>query len=179
MPKPPLDNLGLLHGCGNHWRLERDAVMGVRSDGVESARWMRECALAAISLGTDFAYHPMIGMASYIAMPLVLQGPMCLFADKVIIWLGRLTHDGYEGMVTLTMHRADDKPTILHLEHAALAGAAMQAAQHAMETSEFPGEYSAEFHAAGQQLWQDWWLSRLSAMAMLASAVSDFAARYS
>lgn len=180
MPHPPLDNLGLMHKCGNHWRLEHGGVMGVRGDNTDGNRWMRECAIVAEDLGTKFMYHPMTGYAAYIALSIELHGPLRLLADRVIVWLGRLTHGGYSAAVILTLHRdSQEKPQLIHLDQAELAGLAIQRAQVALAEQGLDGEsYTQAFHDAGNELFETWWGYRLNAMAQLAIMAKDWAARY-
>lgn len=180
MPHPPLDNLGLRRGCGNHWQLEHGAIMGVRSDNMDSNLWMRECAMVSQDLGTLFQFHPMTGYSAYIALPLELAGPLRLLADRAIVWLGRLTHGGYSAAVIVTLHKADsDKPQLIHLDRAELAGPAITQAQERLAAEGLGSdEYGQAFHDAANALFEEWWGYRLSAMAQLAQAVNDWAAKY-
>ena len=180
MNKPPLDNLGLLHGCSSHWRLEHGAVMGVRHDKTEGMVWNRECGIACRDMGVNSLYHPVMGAAVYIALPLTMSGPLTLIGDRVIVWLARLTHGGYAGQVTLTVQRGKAKPTIMPLEYAELTNQAVAEAQQMM-SGEYPADqehYAQIYHDAGERLFEKWWLDRLHGLAQLAQLAIDMAAQY-
>jgi len=182
MPDLELDNLGLLHGCGSHWRLEHGAVMGVHGDGTQPSIWLRECAIAAEDLNIAPMHHQMLGYAVYIALPLELTSALELFADRIVIWLGRISHGGYSATLSLSLYRRGiASPQLIDLDNSAdLANRAIAETQKEMV---FGGllnddEYTKRFRANADKLFEEWWGRRLNAMAQLAMAMMDWSVKY-
>lgn len=168
--REPLENLGLLATAGYHWRLQGNAIMGVRGNQLEPGPWQRECEIASNSLGIHYTHHQCLGAFIYIAQPIDMPGPFKLFGDKVILWLAKLTEFGYAGQTSITIHRNGKAPQIVMLEQTEVATlAGQQLAQSAHETTD--DDYQEVFKEVTERLWEEWWTERMYAMADLASAM--------
>lgn len=163
-----------LPGCGYHWELTHGGVQGTRHKAVKEQDWIRECGVAARYLGIELTRHLHLGAYNYVAFPLPAVGPALLLAQRVVIWMARLSEYGYAGTIDVGVVTTIGQFRTLTLDQAELSGLAAQTLSIAgLPVGDADDDtYMQAYHEIGDKLWQDWYGPRLQAMGTLVAALA-------